>query len=208
MKAFIYVGGAIFPENITEAPADGDLCIAADGGYQNAMTLGHRVQIAVGDFDSFSKDKIADGIELIELPPEKDLTDSQVCIETAIARGADEIILIGGLSGRLDHTLANLCILEDLYARRVPGYITDGANRARFIRNSGAIIMRSAFKYLSLIAADETCKGVSVQGCKYELKKQPVHRRLQFAVSNEIVGNCAMVTVKKGGLYIIESREK
>ncbi len=207
MRAFIYVGGHIFPDNITERPADGDLCIAADGGYKNAKALGHPVHIAVGDFDSFPRDRIADGIELIELPAEKDLTDSQVCIETAIARGADEIILIGGLSGRLDHTLANLCILQDLHPRRVPGYITDGTNRARFIRNSGAIIMRSEYKYLSLIAVDETCKGVSVQGCKYELKNQPVHRRLQFAVSNEIVGNCAMVTVKKGGLYIIESRE-
>ena len=207
MRAFIYVGGEIFPDNITEHPTDGDLCIAADGGYKNAQALGHPVHIAVGDFDSFPREKIADGTQLVELPAEKDLTDSQVCIETAISRGADEIILIGGLSGRLDHTLANLCILQDLYARRVHGYITDGANRARFIRNSGVIIMRSEFKYLSLIAVDETCKGVSVQGCKYELKKQPVHRRLQFAVSNEIIGNCAMITVKKGGLYIIESRE-
>ena len=206
MRAFIYVGGAIFPERITERPTDGDLCIAADGGYKNAKRLGHPVHVAVGDFDSFPKDKIEDGIELIELPAEKDLTDSQVCIETAIARGADEIILIGGLSGRLDHTLANLSILQDLHARRVLGYITDGENRARFIHSSGAIIMKSEFKYLSLIAVDETCKGVSIQGCKYELKKQPVHRRLQFAVSNEITGNCAMVTVKKGGLYIIESR--
>ena len=207
MRAFIYVGGEIFPDNITEHPTDGDLCIAADGGYKNAQALGHPVHIAVGDFDSFPREKIADGTQLVELPAEKDLTDSQVCIETAISSGADEIILNGGLSGRLDHTLANLCILQDLYARRVHGYITDGANRARFIRNSGVIIMRSEFKYLSLIAVDETCKGVSVQGCKYELKKQPVHRRLQFAVSNEIIGNCAMITVKKGGLYIIESRE-
>ena len=207
MRAFIYVGGAIFPDKITEKPTDGDLCIAADGGYQNAKKLGHPVHVAVGDFDSFPKERVDGGIEKIELPAEKDLTDSQVCIETATSRGADEIILIGGLSGRLDHTLANLCILEDLYARRVLGYITDGANRARFIRNSGIIIMRSEYKYLSLIAADDTCKGVSIQGCKYELKKQPVHRRLQFAVSNEIVGNCAMVTVKKGGLYIIESSE-
>ena len=207
MRAFIYVGGQIFPEYIPERPTDGDLCIAADGGYKNAALLGHKIHIAVGDFDSFPKEQIAEGVELIELPAEKDLTDSQVCIETAIARGADEIILIGGLSGRLDHTLANLSILQDLYARRVLGYITDGANRARFIRSSGAIILRSAFKYLSLVAVDETCKGVSVKGCKYELKNQPVHRRLQFAVSNEIVGNCAMVTVKKGGMYIIESRE-
>ena len=207
MRAFIYVGGQIFPENITERPADGELCIAADGGYKNALRLGHKIHVAVGDFDSFPKDQIADAVERIELPAEKDLTDSQVCIETAIARGADEIIIIGGLSGRLDHTLANLCILQDLHARHVHGYITDGANRAHFIRNSGHIVVRSAFKYLSLIAVDETCKGVSIQGCKYELKNQPVHRRLQFAVSNEILGNCAMVTVKKGGLYIIESRE-
>ena len=207
MRAFIYVGGHIFPDNITERPVDGDLCIAADGGYQNAKKLGHPVHVAVGDFDSFPRERIADGIELVELPAEKDLTDSQVCIETAIARGADEIILIGGLSGRLDHTLANLSILQDLHARRVLGYITDGANRARFIRSSGAIIMKSEYKYLSLIAVDETCKGVSIKGCKYEMKNQPIHRRLQFAVSNEIVGNCALVSVKKGGLYVIESRD-
>ena len=207
MRAFIYVGGTICPDFITEHPTDGDLCIAADGGYKNALALGHPVHVAVGDFDSFPRDRIADGIERIELPAEKDLTDSQVCIETAIARGADEIILVGGLSGRLDHTLANLSILQDLHARRVMGYITDGANRARFIRNTGTIILRSDFKYLSLIAVDETCKGVSIKGCKYELKNQPVHRRLQFAVSNEITGNCAMVTVKKGGMYILESRD-
>ena len=207
MRAFIYLGGGVYDGGYLDQPKEGDLIIAADSGYQNAKKLGHPVHVAVGDFDSFPKERVGDGIEIIELPAEKDLTDSQVCIETAISRGADEIILIGGLSGRLDHTLANLCMLEDLYARRVIGYITDGANRARFIRNSGIIILRSDFKYLSLIAADDTCKGVSIQGCKYELKKQPVHRRLQFAVSNEITGNCAMVTVKKGGLYVIESRE-
>ena len=107
MRAFIYVGGSICPNFISEHPADGDLCIAADGGYKNAKALGHPVHIAVGDFDSFPRDRIADGIERIELPCEKDLTDSQVCIETAIARGASEIILIGGLSGRLDPTLLN-----------------------------------------------------------------------------------------------------
>ena len=208
MRAFIYVGGTVFPENITEKPADGDLCIAADGGYKNATALGHPVHIAVGDFDSFPKDKLADGIELIELPAEKDLTDSQVCIETAISRGADEIIIIGGLSGRLDHTLANLSILQDLHARHIHGYITDGNNRAHYIKSTSHLIARSAYKYLSLIAVDETCKGVSIKGCKYELKNQPVHRRLQFAVSNEITGNCALVSVKKGGLYVIESREQ
>ncbi|MBQ7379889.1 MAG: thiamine diphosphokinase [Clostridia bacterium] len=208
MRAFIYVGGSIYPENITEHPKGEDLRIAADGGYANAKLLGERIDIAVGDFDSFSRQKIDEGVELVELPAEKDLTDSQVCIETAISRGADEIILIGGLSGRLDHTLANLAILQDLHARHIHGYITDGQNRAHYIRSTSHLIARSAYKYLSLIAVDETCKGVSIKGCKYELKNQPIHRRLQFAVSNEITSNCALISVKKGGLYVIESREQ
>lgn len=208
MRAFIYVGGSIYPENITEHPKGEDLRIAADGGYANAKCLGERIDIAVGDFDSFAKQKIDEGVELVELPAEKDLTDSQVCVETAISRGADEIIIIGGLSGRLDHTLANLSVLQDLHARHIHGYITDGNNRAHYIKATSHLVARSAYKYLSLIAVDETCKGVSIKGCKYELKNQPVHRRLQFAVSNEITGNCALVSVKKGGLYVIESREQ
>ena len=208
MRAFIYVGGSICPENITEHPKGEDLRIAADGGYANAKRLGERIDIAVGDFDSFAKQKIDEGVELVELPAEKDLTDSQVCVETAISRGADEIIIIGGLSGRLDHTLANLSVLQDLHTRHIHGYITDGNNRAHYIKATSHLVARSAYKYLSLIAVDETCKGVSIKGCKYELKNQPVHRRLQFAVSNEITGNCALVSVKKGGLYVIESREQ
>ncbi len=208
MRAFIYVGGSIYPENITEHPKGEDLRIAADGGYANAKLLGERIDIAVGDFDSFSRQSIDEGVELLELPVEKDLTDSQVCIETAISRGADEIIIIGGLSGRLDHTLANLAILQDLHARHIHGYVTDGNNRAHYIRSTSHLIARSTYKYLSLIAVDETCKGVSIKGCKYELNNQPIHRRLQFAVSNEITGNCALISVKKGGLYVIESREQ
>ena len=47
MKAFIYVGGEIFPENITEHPKARDLCIAADSGFANARTLGERVDIVL-----------------------------------------------------------------------------------------------------------------------------------------------------------------
>ena len=88
----------------------------------------------------------------------------------------------------------------------VDAYITNGYNRVRYIRNNSIIIPRSPhFRYLSLIAADEVIKGVSVEGCKYPLNNATLWRREQFAVSNEISGNCAFVSVNKGGLYIIES---
>lgn len=210
MKAFIYVGGNIFPENITEKPDKDDICIAADSGYKNARLLGADVQTIVGDFDSISqedKDNISDGTRVVTVPAEKDFTDTQLAVKTALEMGATNIVIIGGLSGRLDHTLSNLAILENLYENNIRATITDGANRIRYIKNSSDLIARSKFKYLSVIARDEKVKGVCVEGCKYPLKNATLSNKFQYAISNEILKNCAFISVKKGGIYIIESAE-
>ena len=207
-KAFIYVGGEIHPENITEHPKADDLTVAADSGYHNALSLGDRAQILVGDFDSIDKEReIDEKVEILTVPAEKDFTDTQLAVETAIKRGARDIVIIGGLSGRLDHTLSNLAILRELSEAHIYALITDGKNRVRYIRSTSTLISRSGYKYLSLIADDEKVKGVSVEGCKYPLDNATLTNRYQYAVSNEITGNCALVSVKKGGLYIVESAE-
>jgi thiamine pyrophosphokinase len=204
MRAFIYTGGAINPENITEHPKGDDLCIAADSGYDNAKRLGERVDIFVGDRDSYSGE-LPDGMECLFLKPEKDMTDTHAALAVAYERGADDIVIIGGLSGRLDHTMSNLAILRDAKERDCYAVIADGYNRVRYIRNDSLLIARTNYKYLSLIADDETVKGVEIRGVKYPLKNAKLTRDFQFAVSNEIEGNCALVAVKKGGLFVIES---
>jgi thiamine pyrophosphokinase len=153
MKAFIYVGGKIDVNFITEHPKGEDITVAADSGIRNALSLGDRVDIAVGDFDSFPEREIPEGAEIIRLKPEKDITDAQAAIEIAIERGADSFVIIGGLSGRLDHTLANLSILEDLTARNHYAIMTDGTSRVHFINGGSALIGRSGFKYFSPIPA-------------------------------------------------------
>ena len=207
MRAFIYTGGAVRTEFITEHPKADELSIAADSGYHTARALGERIDILLGDFDSIGQVPEDGGFEIRQVPAEKDYTDTQLAVEIAIDRGADEIIIIGGLSGRLDHTLSTLAVLEDLHARGLHGRITDGQSRARFIRSTSYLIARSQYRYLSLIAVDECVKGVSLEGCKYPLKNAKLSRGFQYAVSNELTGNCALVSVKKGGLYIIESRD-
>lgn len=207
VKAFIYAGGNIYPDNIEEIPKDDDLVIAADSGYNNALKMNVKPDILIGDFDSL-KNLPDDVDEIYEAPCEKDLTDTQLAVEKAIERGCDEIVIVGGLDGRLDHTLSLLSILEGLYNRNIRAIITSGQNRIRYIKNSGHILLRvRAYKYFGLIACDETVKGVSIEGAKYKLKNAKLTRTLQYAVSNEIEGNCALITVKKGGLYIIESRD-
>ena len=99
--------------------------------------------------------------------------------------------------------------LEELADRRVGAILTDGRNRARFLRNNSTLIpANSGFRYLAVIAADERVRGVEILGCKYPLKGATLSRKRQYAVSNEIMGNCAMISVKRGGAWIVESREK
>ena len=205
MKAFIYVGGSILPENVTEHPKGDDLRIAADSGYKNAELLGERVDIFVGDFDSFDGE-LPESVEVIRLKPEKDLTDTQAAVEIAIDRGANELVIVGGLDGRLDHTMSNLGILVDARLRGFRAVILDGRNRVRFIKNESELVPRSGYTYLSLLAHGAVAKGVEAEGVKYPLRNAKLKPNLQYAVSNEINGNCALVSVRKGELFVIESR--
>lgn len=205
MKAFIYSGGSIRKENITEHPKADDLTVAADSGYKNALALGERVDVLLGDFDSLGKANIPNSTEVLKVPAEKDFTDTQLAVQYACDKGATEIYIIGGLDGRLDHTLSNVAILRDLSSKNIHGVISDGNNRIRYINSTSTLIARSQYKYLSLIADGDKVKGVGVEGCKYPLKNAALTNKYQYAVSNEITGNCALISVKKGGLFIIES---
>lgn len=207
MRAFIYTGGTIRTENIYERPQKDDLIIAADGGLLNARQFGVKPQILLGDFDSLGEPDVDGDTELIRVPAEKDDTDTQLAVRVALERGADEIVIVGGLEGRLDHTLSSLAILENLDGRHVHATFTSGQNRARFLRNNSTLVARSGFRYLSLIAADEKVRGVSVEGCKYPLKNAKLSRLYQYTVSNEIVGNCALIDVRRGGVWIVESND-
>ena len=210
-KAFIYTGGTVFDEYVIEKPEKDDLIIAADAGYLTATRMGITPDIVLGDFDTLgAPPDVSEGIELQVLPAEKGVTDTQYAVALALTRGASEIVIVGGLSGRIDHTLSTLAILEDLWERKeghIFATLTDGKNRVRFIRSNGAILPRSQYRFFSLIAADETVKGVTLDGCKYPLKNGRISRRHQWAVSNEIVGNCALIEIKRGGVWVIESMD-
>ena len=209
MKAFIYTGGAVTEKNISERPGEDDLVIAADSGYRNAKKMGVVPNLLLGDFDSLNQsEKLPEDLEILQVPAEKDDTDTQLAVKVALERGAKQLVIIGGLDGRLDHTLSNLAILEDLASRHISAIITNGQNRVRFIRDSGVILMRDGFRYFSILAADPVVKGVSVDGCKYPLKKAKLLRTNQYAVSNEIIGNCALIEIKKGGAWVVESNDK
>ena len=210
MTAWIFTGGSIYPDNIPSRPEAGDLCIAADAGLKNAQTLGVRVAVVVGDFDSLgARPRVDDDVEVITVPAEKDETDTELALSIALERGADLVHIIGGLDGRLDHTLANLALLDRLESSGIHATIEDGQNRIRYLKSTSTLLARTKYRYVSLIPIDPICKGVEIDGCKYPLKNARLFRHSAGrSVSNEIEGNCCLISVRKGAMYIVESVDR
>lgn len=211
MKSYIFIGGGVDKASLESPIQENALVIAADSGYDNAKALGNaeRCDFIVGDFDSTKEKAFCSRAKIIRVPSEKDETDTQLAINTAIENGADELYIIGGLTGRLDHTLSNIYLLESLTNSGIYACICDGKNRVRYLKErSSLLIQKSEYKYFGLLPADREIKGVSIDGAKYPLKNAKLTRNdPSFAISNEVTENFAMVSTKKGGLFVIESKE-
>ena len=211
MKSYIFIGGEVDKSALEANIPEDALVIAADSGYDNAKKLGYaeRCDFIVGDFDSTKEKAFCSRAQIVRVPSEKDETDTQLAINIALQNGADELYIIGGLSGRLDHTLSNIYLLEALAKEGIYATICDGHNRVRYLKErSSLLIAKGAYKYFGLISTDKEAKGVSIKGAKYPLKNAKLTRNNpSFAISNEVIENFAMVSTKKGGLFLIESKE-
>ena len=211
MKSYIFIGGEVEKTAFkSKIPSDA-LVIAADSGYDNAKKLGYaeRCDYIVGDFDSTKEKVFCSRAKIIRVSPEKNETDTHLAINLALEKGADDIFIVGGLSGRLDHTLSNLYLLEFLAGCGISACICDGKNRVRFLKaRSSLLIQKSEYKYFGLIPADEVVKGVSIAGAKYPVENVKLTRtNPSFAISNEVSEALAMVSCKEGGLFVVESKE-
>ena len=223
MTAYIFTGGKIAVGSMDELGlhmSEADLIIAADSGYNNASRLGVRPGLLLGDLDSIDRKKLApdelEHIEKIIVPAIKDDTDTQLAVDTALSRGADEIYIIGGLGGRLDHTLSSVFLLEYIADRGADAVMTDGQSRVRVMKTAGEPVSlmipktfdgENGFKYLSVVPLTDECEGVRISGVFYPLDGVTLKRSYSYAVSNEITSDHAEITLARGTMLVIESRD-
>src|SRR5699024_8435931 len=113
LKGLIILNGDIKNlKLLKEAAEESDFILAADGGIRYTIKAGINPDLVMGDFDSISKkhlDLIKDkGISIEQFPVKKDKTDSELCVDYLIDKGAKHIVLFGALGSRIDHSLANI----------------------------------------------------------------------------------------------------
>ncbi len=185
---------------------NGDFIICADNGYSFAKDNGIIPDVIIGDFDSIKIDLPSD-IETITLPIEKDVTDTLACVKYAINKGFKEIIIIGGIGGRLDHTMANLQCL--LYGRSLGIAITllDSNNIVTLHFPSEITIKKEENFKLSLFSFSDVCEGITTNGLKYKLVDDKLSQGFPLGISNEFTDEVASVRFETGILLLILSKD-
>lgn len=121
-KCFLFIGGeGPAGSELPEKPENGDVVIAADSGADLALKFSVAVDYAVGDFDSIREPALLDRLEkgkVFSYDRNKDLTDTEIAMETAISLGCTEAVLVGGGGGRFDHLLAVAALFERAHPPR------------------------------------------------------------------------------------------
>lgn len=207
MKAFIITPFLTEKIRNTVDIQPDDLVICADVAYLAAKKERIEPNIIIGDFDHGENDAPSfSTAEFIRLPSEKDDTDTMLCVRYALEKGADAIVIVGGIGGRLDHTFANLQTLAFIKKQGVTARLITEDNEAFLISDQMQIIKKDGW-YLSVFAYDNICTGVTISGTKYEVTDVSLDTSFPLGVSNEITAEKATVSVKNGTLLVILSKK-
>lgn len=186
---------------------ENDLVLCADVAYLTAKKEGISPDIVIGDFDHGENDAPnGNTAEFIRFPSEKDDTDTMLCVKYALKKGADEIVVVGGIGGRLDHTFANLQTLAYIETHGAHAKLISEDNEAFLICGENRIAKRDGW-YLSVFAYDGTCTGVTIKGTKYEVCGVSLTTAFPLGVSNEIKADEAIVSAENGTLLVILSKK-
>lgn len=198
----------VTPDMAQELAESADYIIAADGGQNRAREFGLQPDCVIGDFDSTTLNEDFDCL-YITYPAEKDLTDTEAALTHALEKGCQNVILLGGMGGRLDHTMGNIGLLDKYYSAFDHMEFIDGKNKMELLKDSGRALKRDArYKYFGLVSLNAEASGIDIRGAKYELTGASLERASTLGVSNEFSEDTVEIYVREGTLLIVRSADR
>jgi thiamine pyrophosphokinase len=208
--AIVLAGGdPVAPQVKTQLP-DAAVVIAADSGLHQAGPLGLHVDYVVGDLDSADPDAVEraqDAGAVVERhPPDKDATDLELALDRARAVGAQQVTVVGGTGGRLDHFVANVMLLA---SARFADLAIDARLGAAYVAVAqGArpphVIDGTPGSLLTLLPAGGDAIGITTTGLQYPLHDATLRPGTTRGVSNVLVDARGSVLLQHGTLLVIQ----
>ena len=200
----ILLGGELFRTPRLDRQVEDSRVIAADAGIGHARMLGLVPELWVGDFDSVPAN-LPDDLAAVPrkiFPAEKDMTDGELAIAEALARGATSLILAGAFGGkRADHAFLHLALGLRLAEAGTTVLLTSGAQegvpvlpgKAGFDYADGTLFSVLGFSDLS---------GLTVSGAKWPLDRVEVAFGSSLTISNEVKGRLA-IALERGRALLL-----
>jgi thiamine pyrophosphokinase len=188
--------------------------IAADGGAAHMRAAQLVPDVVVGDFDSLSVDDRAElegiGVELRVAASDKDESDMELCLLTALEGGATKVTIVGALGlVRPEHSVANLLLLAD---PRLDGVEVVMAGRGSRIWRVGTAagpgettVEGEPGDFVSLFGLDTAVEGVTTDGLRFPLVEETLPLGPSRGLSNELTAGRARLSTRRGRLLIIHT---
>jgi len=215
LLGIIFTGGqgpkAQIVKRLLENEAKGALFIAADSGLLAALNAGVKPDWIIGDMDSLEDQSRLSAMppqRVIRHPHDKDFTDTELAFSLAAEKGCDDIWILGGGGGRIDHLFGIRSLFErERFPRR---WITDAEdircidsktkqNELSLKLEKGAVV--------SVFPLGEGQWKASSKGLKWQLDGLRWDRGF-FGLSNVAVDGDFSVTAEAGRFMVIMFLEK
>lgn len=205
-------GDPVDPADRSLVPA-GAFVVAADSGLDAAETLGIGVDVVVGDMDSVSAPALRRaekaGARIERHPADKDTTDLELALVAALEVGSDEIVVLGGHGGRLDHLLGNALLLAsprfvDRNIRWQIGAVTVMPGRPGHTTE----IAGAPGDRVSLLPVGGPATGIVTTGLVWPLAGENLEPGSTRGISNEMAAAVATIDLTAGIVLIIHERNE
>lgn len=209
-RILIFTGGNLGNWALQEVKA-GDFLLGVDRGALFLLRNNLKPDYVLGDFDSVTAEELEEirqGCrDLFSCDPVlKDYTDTEMAFSWAMDRSPEEIVLLGALGTRLDHTLANVQLLYKGLERGISCRIIDERNEIMLINNAVSL-SQGRFTYVSLLPFSAQVTGITLEGFQYPLCRAVLHIGDSLAVSNVLTEETGRIYVDSGQLLVIRSRD-
>lgn len=202
-RGVLFTGGVAPEEPPSELDTEGALVVAADSGIETALKWGVEPQLLLGDMDSLKDQSILDRFPrdaVRRYPRDKDETDTELGLMELFDRGIEDVTIVGGGGGRLDHLLAIVALFDrDTAPRR---WYTD-SERVDCLEDS-FILNDAVGERVSLFPAGrERCRMTS-EGLKWPLDELS-WKRGDVGISNVVVARICKIQVIEGRLIMVRT---
>ncbi|MBO8165375.1 MAG: thiamine diphosphokinase [Brevibacillus sp.] len=209
-RVLLFSGGNLGDWALAEIQ-EGDVLVGVDRGTLFLLERDLVPHMALGDFDSVTdaeRTRIEQQVKNLTAcdPVMKDLTDTEMAFRHVLSLQPSEIILLGAVGSRLDHTLANIHLLTAALQAKVSCRIVDEKNEVLLVDHL-AVVKRKRYRYASLLPLSPQVTGITLEGFRYPLHDATLTIGQSLGVSNELLADTGTVSVASGQLLVIQSTD-